>query len=103
MDRLDEWKVFLAVAGSSSFVRAARSLGRSPQAITRAVAALEDRLGTRLLNRTTQSVSLTHDGERFLEQKATNWNFAAESGILGLSRRALPWCSHECVLALNFP
>jgi DNA-binding transcriptional LysR family regulator len=67
MDRLDEWRVFVAVAASKSFAKTARSLGRSPQAITRAVAALEERLGTRLLNRTTRSVSLTHDGERYLE------------------------------------
>ena len=38
------------------------ALGRSPQAVTRAVAALEARLGTRLLHRTTRSVSLTSDG-----------------------------------------
>ena len=41
MDRSEEWRVFVAVAGRRSFVEAARALGRSPQAITRAVAALE--------------------------------------------------------------
>jgi DNA-binding transcriptional LysR family regulator len=56
------------VASLRSFAGAARSLGRSPQAVTRAVAAIEKRLGTRLLNRTTRSVSLTSDGERYLEQ-----------------------------------
>ncbi|HVZ73625.1 MAG TPA: LysR family transcriptional regulator [Polyangia bacterium] len=68
MDRLEEWRVFIAVAGQRSFTRAARALGRSPQAATRAVAALEARLRTRLLNRTTRSVSLTADGERHLER-----------------------------------
>jgi DNA-binding transcriptional LysR family regulator len=68
MDRLDEWRVFLTVAGRRSFIAAARALGRSPQAVTRAVAALEERLGTRLLNRTTRSVSLTDDGERYLHR-----------------------------------
>ena len=67
MDRIDEWRTFLEVATARSFVAAARTHGRSPQAITRAVRALEDRLGTRLLNRTTRSVSLTSDGERYLE------------------------------------
>jgi len=57
MDRSEEWRVFVVVAGRRSFVDAARALRRSPQAITRAVAALEQRLGTRLLNRTTRSVS----------------------------------------------
>jgi len=68
MDRTEEWRVFVAVAGRRSFVEAARSLRRSPQAITRAVAALERRLGVRLLNRTTRSVSVTGEGERYLER-----------------------------------
>src|SRR5262252_5922811 len=68
MDRTDEWRVFLAVATRRSFVEAARALGRSPQATTRAVAALERRLGARLLNRTTRSVSPTGEGERYLER-----------------------------------
>ena len=66
MDRVDEWRAFLAVAGRKSFVRAARDVGRSPQAITRAIASLEERLGARLFHRTTRSVSLTSDGERSL-------------------------------------
>jgi DNA-binding transcriptional LysR family regulator len=68
VDRLDEWRVFAAVASRRSFVEAARALRRSPQAATRAVAAVEARLGVRLLNRTTRSVSLTSDGERYLER-----------------------------------
>ena len=68
MDRLEEWRIFVAVAGRSSFVEAARALGRSPQTVTRAVAALEARLGTRLLHRTTRSVSLTGEGERQIER-----------------------------------
>lgn len=68
MDRAEQWRVFTTVASLRSFSRAARSLGRSPQAVTRAVAALEQRLGTRLLNRTTRSVSLSSDGERYLER-----------------------------------
>ena len=62
MDRTDEWRVFVAVAGRRSFVEAARALRRSPQAITRAVAALEQRLGARLLHRTTRSVSADRRG-----------------------------------------
>jgi DNA-binding transcriptional LysR family regulator len=68
MDRTEEWRVFVAVADRRSFVEAARTLRRSPQAITRAVAALEQRLGARLLNRTTRSVSVTGEGERYLER-----------------------------------
>jgi DNA-binding transcriptional LysR family regulator len=68
MDRIDEWRLFVEVARLRSFAGAARRLGRSPQAVTRAVAALELRLGTRLLHRTTRSVSLSDDGERYLER-----------------------------------
>jgi DNA-binding transcriptional LysR family regulator len=66
-DRLDSLAIFVAVAEHESFVEAARALNRSPAAITRAVAVLEDRLQTRLLNRTTRSVALTEAGARFLE------------------------------------
>ena len=66
MDRLDEWRVFATVAAQQSFVAAARRHGRSPQVITRAVAALEARVGARLLSRTTRSVALTDEGARYL-------------------------------------
>jgi DNA-binding transcriptional LysR family regulator len=68
MDRIDEWRLFATVATERSFSRAASRERRSPQAVTRAVAALEARVGTRLLNRTTRSVSLTDDGARYLEK-----------------------------------
>lgn len=68
MDRIDEWRTFVEVAGRRSFSAAARALGRSPQAVTRAIAAVETRAGVRLLHRTTRSVSLTGDGERYLER-----------------------------------
>ena len=67
MDRIDGWTTFAAVAEGRSFAAAARRLGRSPAAVTRAVAALEERLGARLLNRTTRSVALTDLGGRALE------------------------------------
>jgi DNA-binding transcriptional LysR family regulator len=68
MDSLEQWRIFTAVASRLSFSAAARSMGRSPQTITRAVATLEQRLGVRLMHRTTRSVSLTNEGERYLEQ-----------------------------------
>ncbi|RKG91119.1 LysR family transcriptional regulator [Corallococcus terminator] len=68
MDRVGEWRLFVSVASLGSFIEAARAHSRSPQSVTRAVAALEKRLGTRLLNRTTRSVSLTGEGERYLER-----------------------------------
>jgi DNA-binding transcriptional LysR family regulator len=68
MDRLDELAIFVAVAEQGSFVAAARLLGRSPSAVTRAVSALEDRLAIRLFNRTTRSVALTDEGARYLDR-----------------------------------
>jgi DNA-binding transcriptional LysR family regulator len=68
MDRVEEWRIFVNVATARSFADAARSMEISPQAATRAVAALERRLRTRLLHRTTRSVTLTSDGERYLER-----------------------------------
>jgi DNA-binding transcriptional LysR family regulator len=68
MDRLEAVEVFVAVADSGSFVGASRQLGRSPAAMTRAVASLEDRLGIRLFNRTTRAVALTDAGARYLER-----------------------------------
>jgi DNA-binding transcriptional LysR family regulator len=65
MDRLDAIAVFVAVVDARSFAAAARKLGRSPAAVTRAIASLEGRLGTRLLNRTTRSVSLTDTGQQY--------------------------------------
>lgn len=67
MDRLDTLVLFVAVAEEGSFTAAARRLGRSPASVTRAVAALEDRLSTRLFNRTTRAVALTDAGLRCLD------------------------------------
>jgi DNA-binding transcriptional LysR family regulator len=66
MDRFQALGVFVEVADSGSFAAAARSLSMSPPAVTRAIAGLEDRLGTRLFVRTTRSVRLTESGTRFL-------------------------------------
>jgi DNA-binding transcriptional LysR family regulator len=68
MDRLETVEIFVAVAEAGSFIGAARRLGRSPAAMTRAVAALEDRLGIRLFNRTTRAVALTDAGARYLDR-----------------------------------
>lgn len=67
MDRLREMEVFIAVAETGSFARAAASLRLSPASVTRAVSALEDRLGARAFNRTTRSVKMTDVGQRFLQ------------------------------------
>lgn len=68
MDRLDSVALFVAVAELGGFVAAARKLGRSPAAVSRGVAALEDALGQRLFNRTTRALSLTEAGEKLLSR-----------------------------------
>jgi len=68
MDRIDAMQAFVAVADLRGFAPAARKLKLSPSAVTRLVAALEERLGARLLQRTTRSVMLSDVGARYLER-----------------------------------
>ena len=67
MKSLSNMMTFIQVAKSQSFVGAAHHLGLSPPAVTKAIAKLEGELGSKLLHRTTRSVSLTPEGERFYE------------------------------------
>ncbi len=67
MDRLHLMNIYVAVAEEEGFAAAARRLQMSPPAVTRAVAALEERLGVKLLNRTTRYVRATEAGLRYLE------------------------------------
>ncbi|MEG8235397.1 LysR family transcriptional regulator [Pseudomonas orientalis] len=67
MDRFYEMQVFVAVAEEAGFAAAARRLNTSPPSVTRAIAAMEQRIGTQLLARTTRSLHLTEAGQRYLE------------------------------------
>src|SRR3954470_23186422 len=68
MDRIDAMQAFVTVADLQGFAPAARKLGMSPSGATRLIAALEERLGARLLQRTTRQVTLTDAGARYLER-----------------------------------
>ena len=68
MDRFQEMLTFVAVAEAGSFVRATETLKLSKTAVSRLVSDLEARLGARLLHRTTRKLSLTPEGELFLER-----------------------------------
>jgi DNA-binding transcriptional LysR family regulator len=59
--------VFVSVAEEEGFAAGARRLRMSPPAVTRAIAALEERLAVKLLNRTTRYVRVTEAGQRYLE------------------------------------
>src|SRR6478735_7179056 len=66
MDKFQEMRVFAGVVDAGSFVAAADALGMSKAAVSRYVSELEQRLGARLLHRTTRRLSLTEEGELFL-------------------------------------
>jgi DNA-binding transcriptional LysR family regulator len=66
MDRLTLMQTFVAVAEEEGFAPAARRLGVSPPVVTRSITALEERLGVRLLERTTRKVRVSEAGARYL-------------------------------------
>lgn len=68
MDRLTSMAVFIKVADKGSFAAAAVSLNMSAQMVGKHVVFLEDRLGARLLNRTTRRQSLTEIGTAFYQR-----------------------------------
>ncbi|MBM2882895.1 LysR family transcriptional regulator [Chromobacterium phragmitis] len=68
MDRFSEIRAFVSVAELGSFVAAADRLELSRAMVTKLVAALENRLGARLMHRTTRKLSLTEAGETYLAQ-----------------------------------
>jgi DNA-binding transcriptional LysR family regulator len=65
MDRIDAMRVFVAALDEGSLAGASRKLGRSPAAVSRAVAFLEGHVGVQLLHRTTRSSKLSEVGERY--------------------------------------
>ena len=69
MDRIEELRVFVSVADLQGFAQAGRRLGISPAQVSKLIARLEDRLNSRLFNRTTRDVSLTDEG-RALQTRA---------------------------------
>ena len=68
MDRINAMQAFVTVADLKGFAPAARKLGLSASGVTRLIAALEQRLGARLLQRTTRQVALTDVGTNYLER-----------------------------------
>ena len=90
MDRLDAMQAFVTVADLKGFAPAARKLRLSPSGVTRLIAALENRLGARLLQRTTRSVALTDAGARYLERARRILADVDEAEIMAESERARP-------------
>lgn len=65
MDRIEAMKIFVATIDEGSLAGASRKLGRSPAAVSRAVAFLEAYVGVQLLHRTTRSIRLSEAGEPY--------------------------------------
>jgi len=85
-ETMSDLVAFLAVARERSFTRAAAKLGVSPSALSHTIRKLEERLGVRLLTRTSRSVSTTEPGERLLERVGPYFDSVANelSGLVEL-------------------
>lgn len=68
MDRFQELNAFIAVAEAGGFTAAARTIGDSQPAVSKAIGALEKRLGVMLFNRSTRRVTLTDQGRRYYDR-----------------------------------
>jgi len=74
MDTIDGMRTFATVAAAGSFTAAAKKLGISTSLASKYVARLEDRLGVRLMNRTTRSLSLTEVGQAYFCPAASSFS-----------------------------
>jgi DNA-binding transcriptional LysR family regulator len=84
MDRLEELAVLVAVIDHGSLRAAARRLRHSPPAVTRALSALEDRVGARLVERTTRRLSPTREGRALAEESRALLS-AYDAAVAGVS------------------
>lgn len=112
MDRFQEMRTFTAVVDAGSFVRAAEDVGLSKAAVSRIVSELEARLGVRLLHRTTRRLSLTPEGEVFVERcrellagvEEAEAEISERSGAaVGLLKLSVPVTYGNLVLAPLWP
>lgn len=96
---LNDVHLFLVITETNSLAQAARRLDISPMAVSRRLASLEQELGTRLMQRTTRSVSLTQEGSEFLPyarslietEKGAKSLFSSDTkGVSGLLRVTAP-------------
>lgn len=114
MDRWQAMRIFVQVVESGGFAPAAKVLHMSPPSVTRAVAKLEDLIGTRLLVRTTRSLKLTAAGEGYVadcrrilaeiaeaEANAAG-SFTAPAGLLTVTAPALFGRIHVLPVILDF-
>lgn len=114
MDRFEAMRIFVAVADARGFAPAARQLGLSGPAVTRAIVALEAHVGAKLLRRTTRSVSLTDASERFHAdckrilgdvaeaESAVGGSHASPQGLLAITASQMFGRMHVTPVVLDF-
>ncbi len=99
MDRIDAMTVFVAALDEGSLAAAGRKLGRSPAAVSRALAFLEGRVGVPLLHRTTRSIRLSEMGERYAATCRRVLSDLQEAEVLAAGERSAPrgtLCLRNC-------
>jgi len=90
VDRLDAMKVFVTVLDEGSLAGAGRKLRRSPAAVSRAIAFLEEHVGTELLHRTTRSIKLSEAGERYAAVCRRVLIHLEEADVMAAGERSAP-------------
>jgi len=100
MDQINSLTLFVRAAQNRSFSVAARQLGISPSALSKSVQRLEERLGTRLFNRTTRRITLTEDGAEFYERCRQILDEIAEAELALSKARSTPTGTLRISLAM---
>lgn len=90
MDRIEAMRVFVAALDEGSLAGAGRRLGRSPAAVSRAIAFLESHVGAELLHRTTRSLRLSEAGERYAAACRRVLVDLEEADLIALGERSAP-------------
>src|SRR5246127_1644722 len=90
MDRIDAMKVFVSAVDEGSLAGAGRRLGRSPAAVSRAIAFLEAHVGAQLLHRTTRSIRLSEAGERYAAACRRMLTDLEEADMLAAGEKSAP-------------
>ncbi|RRN63998.1 LysR family transcriptional regulator [Caulobacter sp. 602-1] len=90
MDRIEAMRVFVAALDEGSLAAAGRKLGRSPAAVSRAIASLEQHVGVELIHRTTRSLRLSEAGERYAAACRRILVDLEEADLVVLGERSAP-------------
>ena len=102
MDKLKSLMIFMRSAQHGSFSEAARQLGMAPSAVSRAVLRLEDELGVRLLQRTTRSLTLSEEGNRFYQRAQHILNDLEEAELEVKQSQSIPIGTLRLDLSFTF-